>query len=326
MTTSGLQPKDQKGTSNLVKWGVPSVISVGAIAYLVRIIDFSGVGAHLSPRSAAILVPALFAYGIWSLTIDAITVRRLMHTTRSDFTLITAARVKAASYLLSLVHYALGAATLMVLLRRRAGVGLAKSAGIVMLIMMFDFAMVLSMVAVGATLISSTDVELQFSLILGIIAVLAGGLSLLRAPVSLGPLDRLRDMELFHTARTVATRDLVELALLRLLFVLGFEFLGWAALFAFGVEVPVGALLVNFSAVAVVAMLPAIAGIGPSQIAMVEFFGAYGTAETLLACSIALSAGMIIMRALIGIVFAGEFSREAYAAVRHTEEASEGES
>jgi hypothetical protein len=72
-------------------------------------------------------------------------------------------------------------------------------------------------------------------------------------------------------------------------------------------------------------MLPAIAGLGPTQVAMVEFFADYGSAESLLACSIALSSGMIVLRSLIGIVFASEFSREAYAAVGDVETAPEGE-
>jgi hypothetical protein len=313
MTPENRDEDNRQGMkSQLAKWGIPSVISIVAVVYLSRIIDFDSVRAHLTPRAAGILVAALVLYCAWCLLIEAITLRRLLHTSSSDFTLLTAARVKAASYLLGIVHYALGAATLSLLLKRRAGVGLAQSAGVVMLIIMFDLGMVLSLVVVGATLISETQVELRFGLIFALIAFIAGGLALLRAPFSLGPLDRIRDLELFHTARTVATRDLFELAVLRLLFVMGFELIGWAALYGFEIEVPFGALLVNFSGVAMVGMLPAVAGIGPSQIAMVEFFKAYGTAENLLACSVSLGAGMIAMRALIGIVFAREFSREAY--------------
>jgi hypothetical protein len=307
----------------LVKWGVPAVISLGALFYLTKIIDFTNVFAHMTARSAAILVPSLVAYGFFSLAIEAMTLRRLLHSTRADFTLVIAARIKAASYLMTLVHYALGAATLTLLLRRRAGSSLAKSAGVVMLIMMFDLAMVLSMVVVGASFISSTNVKIQFGLIVIIIAVIAGGLALLRAPFSLGPLDRLRELELFQAARTTDKRDLVELAFLRFVFVLGFEMLGWLALHAFAIDVPFGAVMVHFSAVALVSMLPAVAGLGPTQVAMVEFFRNYGTAESLLACSIALSSGMIVLRSLIGIVFAGEFSREAYSAVREAEADSE---
>ncbi len=306
-----------RSANPLVKWGIPAVITIVAIVYLANTIDFLGVAKHITPRAASILIPALLAFGAFSLTIEAITLRRLLHSSRSDFTLLIAARVKSASYLLALLHYALGAATLTVLVRRRAGVTLARAAGVVGLVMLFDLGMVLNMVALGATLISTTAVELQFGAILAIIAVIAGGLALLRAPFSLGPLDRLRDLEIFETARSVPTRDLVELALLRFVFVLGFECLGWAALHAFDVEVPLAAVMVNFSGVVMASMLPAVAGIGPSQVAMVEFFGAYGTPEILLACSVSLAAGMITMRSLMGIAFAGEFSREALEVSQH---------
>jgi hypothetical protein len=308
-----------------MRWGVPAAISLAALFYLVKIIDFSNVAAHLTWRAVSILLPGLIVYGFFSLAIEALTLRRLLHTTRASFTLITAARIKAASYLLTLVHYALGAVTLTLLLRRRAGAGLAEAAGVVMLIMMFDLAMVLSMVVIGASLISSSNIQLQFGLIVAIIAVIAGGLTLLRTPMSLGPLDRLRELDLFQAARTLAKRDLMELAMLRLIFVLGFELMGWTALYAFDFVVPFGAVLVNFSAVALVSMLPAVAGLGPTQVAMVEFFAEYGSAEGLLACSIALSSGMIVLRSMIGIVFASEFSREAYSAALDEEAAPEGE-
>lgn len=318
MSTSEAKPS----TSKLVKWGLPAAITVAAIFYLVTTIDFQAVAAHITPRAASILLPALIAFGFVSLAIEAVTLRRLLHTSGSDFTFMVAARVKAASYLLAIVHYALGAATLSVLLERRAGVGMARAAGSVMMIMMFDLGMVLSMVAVGATLVSETEVELQFGIITALILTIVGGLALLRAKFSLGPLDRIRDLEIFTPARTVPTRDLVELALLRLVFVFCFEMMGWAALHAFEIDVPLGAVLVNFSGVVMVSMLPAVAGIGPSQVAMVEFFQAYGTAETLLACSISLAAGMIAIRSLIGVAFAREFSREAYAATRNKNEMS----
>lgn len=309
-------------THPLIKWGLPAVISLGAAWYLATTIDFRAVWAQMTPEAVSILAPALVTFGFVSLVLEAITLRRVLHRTRADFTLLTAARVKAASYLLAIVHYALGAAALTVLLRRRAGVGLAEAAGTVMMIMMFDLGMVLSMVAVGAALVSETGVELQFGVIALVIGVIVGGLALLRAPFSLGPIDKLRDLEIFHTPRNAPTRDLVELAILRFTFVLTFEMMGWAAFHAFDIDVPLGALLVNFSGVVMVSMLPAVAGIGPGQVAMVEFFSAYGSAERLLACSIALAGGMIVIRSLIGIAFAREFTREAYAAATESGEES----
>ncbi len=311
-----------KSSTGISKFILPIAISLSAIYYLAGSIDLSKVLPEMNMRIITILLPALLAYGAASLFIEAMSLRRPMHDSREDFTLTTAARVKAASYLLGMIHYALGAGSLTLLLRRRAGVGLGEAAGIVMLIMMLDLGLTLSMVALGATLIATTTVPLQLGMIAAGIGVIFGGFALLRARFSLGPIDRIRDLDLFRAARTIPTRDLVELFALRLCFVLCFEFVGWAALVAFDIWVPLGDLLVNFSAVALIAVLPAVAGIGPSQVGMVEFFREFGSPERLLACSIALSAGMITMRALIGLSFAGEFSREAYTAARDGEPAA----
>jgi hypothetical protein len=310
---------------SLSKWILPVVFSVVTVAYLFQIIDFSDLAKQLTPRAAMILIPALIAYGIVSLAIEAFALRHTLHSSRADFTLICAARVKAASYLVGLIHYALGVGTLSVLLRRRAGVSLAEAAGVVMLVMMFDLGMLATLCAIGVTLISTAAVELQFIAIIGIIITIVGGLVLLRAPFSLGPVDPLRDLEIFRAARTTATRDLVELAFLRLTFVFCFQMLGWAAFAAFGISVPFAELLVRFSLVALAGVAPAVAGIGPSNLAMVELFKAFGSPESLLACSLALAAGMIVLRALIGILFAGEFSREAYSLATDGDTMTEGE-
>ncbi len=318
-----VSPRPSAKTQAL-KWLLPAAFTGAAIFYLVSTIDIKDVIDKLDARAAWILFPALLAYGAVSLLIEALSLKRPLHVS-ADFTVITAARVKAASYLLGFIHYAFGIGTLSILLRRQAGVGLAEAAGIVMLLMMFDLGMLLVMVAIGATLISTSAVQLQFGMILGVISLIVSGFAFLRAPFPMGPFDKLRDLEIFRAARSIPTRQLVELGALRLVFVLSFELLGWAALTAFSISVPFPDLLVNFSAVALVATLPAVAGIGPSQVAMVEFFREFASRESILACSIALAAGMIVMRATIGIVFAGEFSREAYSVAREYESAAEEE-
>jgi hypothetical protein len=311
---------------SLSKWGIPIVISFAALAYLSKTLDFSGVAGEITPRAALILVPALIVYGIVSLVIEAFALRCITpYRPDSGFDLLCAARVKAASYLLAILHYGLGAGTLSLLLRRRAGISLAESAGVVITIMMFDLGMLATLAAVGVTLMTTSNIELQFAVIFAIIAVIVGGLALLRAPFSLGPLDRLRDLELFRAARGAATRDLVVLAFLRLLFVCSFQMLCWAAFVAFEISVPIPDMMLRFALVALAGVAPAVAGIGPSNLALVELFKTFASPETLLACSLALAACMIVMRALIGFLFAGEFSREAYSLAREGAVVTEGE-
>jgi len=233
--------------------------------------------------------------------------------------------VKAASYLMNLIHYALGAAALTLLLRRRAGIGVVESAGVVILIAMIDLGMLLVMVALGVTLLRAEAPEVQAGLVLVLIVVIWGGFALLRSPFSLGPLEGLRNHRVLGAARTTPAKHLLETGALRLLFVLCFLGLGWAAFSSFGLAIPPGDFLVNFPIVALAALLPSVAGIGPSQVGMVALFGRFSDRETLLACSLALSAGLILLRVGIGMLFAREYAREAYAASRETETEGQAE-
>jgi hypothetical protein len=54
-----------------------------------------------------------------------------------------------------------------------------------------------------------------------------------------------------------------------------------------------------------------VAGLGTSQAAFLYLFSDYAPEATLLAMSLILSAGMLGLRALMGMVFAREFTQEA---------------
>jgi hypothetical protein len=298
---------------------VPFLVSLAAIAYLAATVDLRAAFSQMDSEAALVLIPALLAYGALSLAIEAMTLVRLVPDGEGDFDLWTATRVKAASYLMNLIHYALGAAALTLLLRRRAGIGVVESAGVVILIAMIDLGMLLVMVALGVTLLSAEAPQVQAGLVLVLIVVIWGGFALLRSPFSLGPLEGLRNHRVLRAARTTPAKPLLETGALRLFFVLCFLGLGWAAFNSFGVAIPPGDFLVKFPVLALAALLPSVAGIGPSQVGMVELFARFSDRETLLACSLALSAGLILLRVGIGLLFAREYAREAYAASRETE-------
>ena len=102
--------------------------------------------------------------------------------------------------------------------------------------------------------------------------------------------------------------------------VVAFMLLFWAALRSFDVSVPFGSLLVGIITVTVVASLPiAVSGLGTGQAAFIFCFRDFADEGTLLACSLTLSLGLILLRGAMGLVFAGEFTREAIQAARSAE-------
>ncbi len=304
----------------LARWLLPVAVSAAAFVLLLRRIDFAEVIHHVDAGVAARLVPALLVYGAVSLWIEAQTLSYLGAPSSSVLDKWTCARMKAASYPLGLLNYALGAGGLTYLLRRRGGMRISEAAGIVVLIALFDLGLLLLLSALGVLLLSTQQIALQISVIaVGMIGI-ASGFAFLRAGISMGPLDRIRELEIFTAARETPLDRLAVLALLRLGFVVSFILLCGAALAAFGIWVPLGDLAVGTAAVSLVASLPiAVAGLGTGQVAFVYMFRHWGTPEVLLASNLALTAGLILMRASIGLIFAREFTREALAAARAVE-------
>ncbi len=322
---------------NTLKWLLPFVVSGGLLAYLLGRalaapdLDRAIVVEHLA-ASARIFLPTLLVYGAVSLWIEAVSLLRLMPVSGHTLTLWTAARTKAASYLLYIVHYGLGAGALTYLLRRRGSITLADGAGIVLLIALYDIGCLLLVTGVSALLLSSRAPDIPAGWIfLGGTAIAAGlivGFAVLRTPRPLGRLERLRSLAMFRAARVTPVRRLLELGVLRLLFVIGFIVTSGSALIAFQIPVPLGDAVVNIAAVAVVATLPiAVAGLGTGQAAFVYLFSQScqdlaGCSEgVLLTCSLVLSAGLILLRAGIGFVCSREYAREALHAARQDAEA-----
>ena len=101
--------------------------------------------------------------------------------------------------------------------------------------------------------------------------------------------------------------------MLRACFVACFVAVCWASFIAFEVNAPFGLIVVGMLVVGFIAGLPiAVGGLGTTQLAVMTIFAPYATPETLLAMSLTLSTGMLLLRGLMGAVFARELTREAW--------------
>ena len=295
-----------------VKRILPFAVSAIALGALFANVDLSAVADSLSWKVAGTVVPAMLAYGVVTLALEAASIMRLLGPTAAGFRTGTAARIKCASYLLGIVNYALGVAALSLLLQRRAGIRLADSASVVLLISGLDTLMVLTLAAAGlAASGSETPTLWVVALAVGALGFF-GGMALLRTPASLGPLERIRSLAFFDALRTTPLRRICEVALLRMVFTCSFIAMVAVMFAAFHIYPDLSELVVGILVVAVVAALPiAVAGLGTGQIAFVEVFRDLASRETLLAISLLLSAGMIALRVGMGLLFAREFAREA---------------
>ena len=297
--------------------GLPAVVSLGALAWLLSTFDLRALFSALDARVALVMLPALAGYGAATLVLEALSIRRLLAAPPPTFTLWIAARIKCASYLLAVINYTLGGAGLAVLLRQRTGLSLAEAAGLVLLIALVDLTLTLTFGTLGLVF---SQVEVSALIVSGLSVAAAGivfGVAILRAPGSLGPIDRIRSLAVFDALRRTPLARLLELVGLRTLFSVCFVSVAWAAFYAFGVEIGPARLVGGMMALAVVGALPiAVSGLGTGQVAAVYLFRDLAPAETILAMSLVLSFGLISLRLLMGMVFAREFARRALIATR----------
>ncbi|MFK7895399.1 MAG: lysylphosphatidylglycerol synthase domain-containing protein [Myxococcota bacterium] len=296
---------------------IPIAVSAGLLAYLFSKIDFRDALDFLSFDVLLRFLGPLVIFNLVTLFIESICLSRVAQACGNALDRITAARIKAACYLLSLLNYAVGAVGLSILLRRRAGLSLGDAGGMVFAISLFDIGSVLAVAAVGATFSVSNTVGLRISLVALLISAIVAGFVFLRAPISMGPLDRIRELDLFRAARTLPLGTLVELFVLRGLFVLCYVALMGALFWAFEVEIGVFQLAMGVAILLAVSALPiAAGGLGTGQIVFVELFSGLSADAELLAMSILSSAGLVLSRALLGFLFAAEFTKEALEAAR----------
>ena len=301
----------------IVRISLPFAVSGLLLAYLFSRIDV-GLALEYVTWSVALrfTLPSLLFSGV-TLLIEARCLHRVAAAANAPLDMWTAARIKAACYLLSVLNYAVGAAGLSVLLRRRARLGLGDAASMVFLISLFDIGSVLALAATGAGFLQTEAPGLRMGLILILIGAIVAGFVFLRAPLRMGPLDALRELDVFRAPRTAPIPLLIELAILRSIFVLTYVALTMALFSAFEIELGIFRLAMNVAFLLVVSALPiAAGGLGTGQIAFVALFSGLASDAKLLAASIVLSIGLVASRALIGLVFAPEFSREALVATR----------
>jgi hypothetical protein len=298
--------------TRLLRALLPPAVTIGVFWAISRRVDWLDAFSHIHAGTLEVLLPALAAWAAAGLWLDAVSLVR--SSPERAASLLAMARLKAATYPLGMVHYALGAGALVVLLRRRAGRPLAEATGVVMLIAAFDLLATLLFAALAGAWLATDAPAVRAGVLAAALVGAPLGLLLLRTERSLGPLERIRGLSVLRTARELKLARLLELFTLRALFVVVFIALGGAAFVSFGIHPPLGTLVVGLAQVALVAALPiAVAGLGTSQAAFLYVFRSLAPADELLACSVALSAGMIAVRVGLGALFAREFSLPAAA-------------
>jgi uncharacterized membrane protein YbhN (UPF0104 family) len=298
--------------AGLARRAIPIAVSAALLAYLGFRIDLRAALEHLTLATTLRFLAPLAAWNGVTLLIEAHCLHVVTAACGRAISRATAARIKSACYLLSLFHYAAGATALSFLLRRRMGGSLARAASAVFVIALLDVGSVAGMALLAGALLPTVGAGLRSGLLLTLLGGVAAGFFVLRTRRSLGPFDRIRELEILGAFRTIPIATLLELIALRIVFVACYVGMVAGLFRAFGVDIGIAELALKVAVLLLISALPiAVAGIGTAQVAFVTLFAARAPDDVLLSMSILMSIALTVARALLGLAFAGELSREA---------------
>jgi uncharacterized membrane protein YbhN (UPF0104 family) len=285
---------------------------VALVAYLAVRIDLRAAIDHLSIATTLRFLGPLIAWNGVTLLIEAHCLHLVTTASGRAISRATAARIKSACYLLSLFHYAAGATALAFLLSRRMESSLSRAASAVFVIALLDVGSVAGMALLAGALMPAAGAGLRSGLLLALLSGVAGGFLVLRSSRGLGPFEFLREIEILAGFRAIPLRTLMELIGLRIVFVACYVGMVAGLFWAFGVEVGLFELALKVAMLLLISALPiAVAGIGTAQVAFVTLFSGSAPDAELLSMSILMSVALTFARALLGLTFARELTRES---------------
>jgi len=258
-------------------------------------------GAADWPRFALAALP--FA-ALW-LLIDAAALSRLVSRFHAPVDFASMLRLRGGTYLFLVLSYDAAQAALALALSRRLRVPLLALGGTFLFYYAIDLLTIAGLGSAGARAIPGARgaaLRPALALLLGAVAVaLVVGAWLARRKGDLGP-RWLRGARLLETLRRATLRDAAELIGWRCLFYGSFVAFAAATLPAFGIHVPLAALVACVPVTLSIAALPiTVSGLGSAQVAMLALYGGFADEAAIVAYSLAHTASLIALRLPIGL-------------------------
>lgn len=214
------------------------------------------------------------------------------------------ARVKAAAYLITMIHYNIGTSGIAFWLKRRMGIPFLEGLSSILFINLVDAAVLVAFMACALPLLEPA-MRGAAGIIIGLAAILLAGHFLYwRGGVNFFVMKVFRGWPIFKSFREAGAGRYLALSAIRvpfdLLIILNF----WLALRAFGIDVPFLLVLAYVPVLLFIGILPiTVAGLGTVQVATLLLFQDFAPEPTLVAFSLLLTAAMTAVRVVLGAPF-----------------------
>ncbi|MEZ4334257.1 MAG: YbhN family protein [Myxococcota bacterium] len=297
---------------------LPWLVAVGCLAWAFAVVPVEALLEALAQASLERLVPlAVVAVVVWFL-LESAAYAYAFSRFNAPLSWREARSLRAVTYLLTVIHWHVAKAAVVLRLHATHGIGLLAGTSTLLLYQMVGILVLAVFATIGAVFRPSLPAarEVLIAALLLVLGTLIG-FGLLRADrPKIGLLEELRRLTVFQAWRQLELRDLAMLCALKAAYQLVFVLVYWLGLRAFDVALSFPHVLVATALLQVVGGLPiAPAGLGTQQAAMLLFFSdprrAGTDAPAILAFAFVLPFTTMVLRALLACLYLGDLARPA---------------
>ena len=280
---------------------LPWVITAGLLVYLFKKTPIQEV-VEAASRAAPWTIPAMVVITLAIFLADCLAIWKTFGWFVAALTFKEALTLRAATYLLAMVNYTLGQGAFVYFLNRTRGVRVMKAAAAVLLIMGINVLLLLLMATVGLLMGAQPLPGFQRGVYVAYVGLAVYIVLLMLKPAWL------RRRGAFEVLLSAGLSGHLKALLVRVPHTFTLLIFNYVGLTAFGVHVPFLQIVLCLPVVFLAGVLPAVAGLGPIQAAMVLFFARYATGTqdereaAVLAASLGSSAIAWCVQSLLGII------------------------
>jgi hypothetical protein len=281
---------------------LPWVVSIALLGYVFSRLELSDVLVSLR-GAAGWTVPVLVLLTLFIYAADSLAIWATFAWFVARLPFYQVVVVRGATYLLALLHYALGQGAIVYFVNRARGVPVSRGTAAVLLVMGINILLLLMLASVGLLVAQDVPPTLRLIIMIGYAGLFAYTVLVAARPRFLASrpvLDVLLNAGLRGHLKAMAVR-LPHLGAVIML--------SYVALRGFGVEVPFTQAVLFLPIVWFVAMLPISAlGLGTTQYFMKIFFARYAPGDAsmqeavVVTASLAYQAVVLIVQSSIGLV------------------------
>jgi len=204
--------------------------------------------------------------------------------------------VRGATYLLAIINYTVGQATIVYFVNRSRGVPVTRGAAAVLLVMGTNVLLLLFFTTAGLAIAPEVP-----RLLPTVVGIAWAGLAVYIVAVALRP-RWLTDRPIFDVLLGAGVGGHLKAVAVRVPHLLSLILYTYVSMRAFGIRVPVQHAFACLPVVFFISVLPiSPAGLGTMQMAMTLFFARYASVATILASSLTSQAVAVGVQSLLGL-------------------------